>query len=186
MQSFRRKCQFGGMGFAGQAYRREHLATVRFDIALQVRQRTTHANKVINQYIFGTSLYDTGELCWARHARKTISACVKHHIDLSHACVMRPRDGFADFNRKCVRNGIDTFAFVGMGTDQRRCASSQQIDQLLISLLAHGVVHQRSSRQHMTRFGRLVSRMLFHRRLTGMNQHVGKVSPRGARRWQQV
>lgn len=182
MQAFWRQRQFGGMGLAGQGYSREHLATLGFDITPQVRQRTAHANEVIYQHVFAPGLHYASKLRRASHARETISACVKHNIDLSDGGVMWPSHGLADFHGKCVRNGIDTLALIGMGTDQSGGASSQQIDKPLILRLTHRVIDQDSSRWAMPRLGPLVGRMLFHRRLGRVNQHVGEITPGRTRR----
>jgi hypothetical protein len=123
MQALWRQCQFGGMRLAGQGYRCKHLATLGFNIALQVRQRATHANKVIYQHILTPCLHYASKLRRASHARETICPRVEHHIGLRYGGVMRPPHSLADFNSKGVRNGIDTFALVGMGADppQRPC-----------------------------------------------------------------
>ena len=72
LQPFWRQRQFGGVGFAGQANRRKHLAAFGFDRALQVGQRATHAHEIIDQHVFATGLNRTGKFGLPRQARKPV------------------------------------------------------------------------------------------------------------------
>ena len=181
MQAFRRQCQFGGVGLAGQGYRRRHLATLGFDIASQVGQCAPHAHEVIHQHIFATGLNRTCKFGLSRQSRKPVSTRVLHHVDLGHSRVMRPPHSFADLYGKRFRNRIDTLALIGMGTDQRGCVPMQKIDGSLVLRFAHRVIGQHSSRWAMPRLCPLVGRVLLHRQLTGVHQHIREVVPRGAR-----
>ncbi len=46
---------------------------------------------------------------------------MRDDIDLRDSRIMWPADGFADFNGKGFRNGIDTLALIGMRTHQCGC-----------------------------------------------------------------
>ncbi len=171
------------MRLAGQGYRRKHFATLGFDIALQIRQRAAHADEIIDQHVFATALHRASKFRLARQSRKSVSSGVCHHVNLRHAQVMRPTDGLADLHRKRFGNSVYAFALIRMSAHQRGRVTSQQINEPLVLLLTHRVVDQRSRRGAMPRLGPFVSRMLLYRRLTGVDQHIGEVSPRGARRF---
>ena len=72
LQAFWRWCEFGGVGFARQAHRCQHCATVRFDIALQVCQRSAHTDKIIHQHVITSRYHDTLELGLPCQAPKSI------------------------------------------------------------------------------------------------------------------
>ncbi len=152
-------------------------------MALQVRQCAAHAYEVVDQHVFAPWLYRPGELGLASQPRETIRPRVSHHVDLRHAQVVRPTDSFADLHRKRLGNSVDAFALVRMGAHQRGRVTSQQIDKLLILQLTHRVIDHDSSRRAMPRLGPLVSGMLLHRRLVGVDQHVREVAPCGTRRF---
>lgn len=132
------------MELASQANRRQHQATFGLDIPLQVRKRAAHAHKVIDKNVFASHLNHTGEFSLARQPRKTVGSRVGDHIDLGNTQIVRPAKGFADFNRKVFRDGIDAFPFIGVGTDQSGRMSSQQVCKPQIVLHTHGVIDERS------------------------------------------
>ena len=105
------------MGLARQADCRQHLAAFGFDVTFQVRERAAHAHKVVYQNIFTTCPDNASEFSLPRHTRKAICACMCHHVDLRYRRVVWPSYGFADFNGKCIWNGIDAFSFISVCTD---------------------------------------------------------------------
>ncbi len=143
VQALWRQCQFGGMGFTGQGYRSQYFAALGFDIAFHVRQRTTHANKIIHQNVFATLLNGPLKFRLTRQPGKSVSPSVSNHIDLHHPRVMRPAHGFTDLYGEYFRYCVDAFTFVSMGTDQGRVVPAQHIDESLVLLLTHRVIHQR-------------------------------------------
>jgi len=181
-----RQCQFGRVRFARQANRCKHPATIGLDVALQVRKRAAHAHKVVHQYVVNPGLYNAGEFGLPRHTRKAICPGVSHNVHLCHANVVWPAQGFADFNRKALWDGVDAFSLVRMRADQDRSVPLQQMQESMVLGIAHRAADQRRGRCAISRLRSRVSRVLFHRRLAGVNQHIGEVAPRCTRRVDKV
>ena len=180
MQAFRCGGEFGGVRFASQRNSRQHFATIGLDVAAQVRQRATHANKVIDHDIFATGLDGPRKFSLPSEPRKPISPCVSHHVDLKHAGIDGPAQHFAQLVSKDFWDGIHPFFFVGVGTDQRGFVPVQQIQQALVLLIAHGVVDQHQRRLTASSFSGFIRWMLLHHRFAGVNQRIWKVPPRGS------
>ena len=184
MQTLWRQCEFGGVWFTRQGYRRHNMPAVGFDIAFQVRQCAAHPDKVVYQHVIPTLADRPIEVRLPCQSPKAIGPCMGHHIDLNYARIDRPLQHFAQLIRKDFRDGVDAFTFKGMCTDKRRYSITCNTAQVHRFLGIEGVKHQVCSCTVIPRLGRFVGRMLLDRRLAGVNQHVREVSPRGTRRFE--
>ena len=122
------------MRFTRQAHRCKYTSAIRFDVAFQVRQRTAHAYKIIDQDVLAASLHLASKLGLACKSRKPVSTCMRDHVNLCHTKVMWPAERFTDLHRKVFGNGINTFPLIGVGAYQGRRAPAQQSCQINVLL----------------------------------------------------
>lgn len=180
VQAFLRRGQSGRVELAGQGNRREHTAPVRFDVALEVRQRSTHADEVINKYVVAASHHGAVECRLPRQPQESAGAGMAHHIGLDHVAINGPARHAPQEVGKHFGNGIDTFALQCVGADQRWRPASSLRDQCQGFLSVERVGHERRRRIVIARLCSPVRRVLFHRRFAGVNQHVWESAPRCA------
>ncbi len=185
LQSFWRECQFGGVGLASQGYSPKHFAAFEFDIALEICQRAAHTHKIVDKNVFCTMGHVASKSGLPRQSGKPIRPGVEHDVGLINVGIHRPIQYLVEQICKDFWNGIDRATLKRMRTDQRWLMTCQQCQQVLIHHPVHRGAYQYDGCVSVSCLGRLVRRMLLHCRLTGVNQHIGEVAPRCARRLDQ-
>ncbi len=166
------------MGFAGQGYGGKHTAAARFNIALQVRQCTAHANKVVDHNVLLPGLNLSGESGLSCQSRKTVGARMPDEIGLNDPAIHRPTKRPTEFVRKNLRNGIDAFALEGMRADQGCSPIIKQALQGHHFSRTQCRLYQHHRRHTIAGLGRWIGGMLLDGRFSRMNQHIGEIMPR--------
>ena len=151
-------------------------------MSAKVRQRTTHADEVIDHDVIDTRGYRTIEAGLSSQAGKTIGAGMRHHVGLNHAIVDLPAKFAGHHVSQYFRYRIHAFAFVGMGTDQHRMPVAHQGSKPRRQVWIEHITHQFERRNGIAALGRWVAWVLLDPRLVGMNQHIRKFAP-GATWW---
>ena len=182
MQALRCQSQFGRVRFSGQGYRSQYMTATRLDKASQIGKRTAHAYKIVHQYVIAPSLHRPVKSRLACQTPETIGSRVGDNIDLHDAFVGWPAKHLPQPIRKNLGDRIDTFSLQCVGTDQRRFDTTGDTLQRQRAFQVESIKHQSGCSIVIARLGCKVGRVLLDCRLTGMNQHIGKVTPRGARR----
>ena len=152
-------------------------------MALQVRQCATHAHKIIHQYINAPGLHWAVEFSLARQTPKTVGPRMEDNVGLNNSGFRRPPENLTQALCKDFRNCIDAFAFKCVCADQSWLVINCHKSQHQRTLHIESIQHQSGCSIVVARLGCKVGRMLLHRRLAGMNQHVGEIAPRCARRF---
>lgn len=171
------------MGLASQGYRRQHLATIGFDKAFEISQRAAHTHKIIYQNIFCPRAYGASKSGLSRQSGKTIGSSVKYDVSLIDVVIYGPIQHFVKQISKNFWNSVNSPTLKRVCTDQRGLMACQQCSQMLVLCTVHCRANQNDSGIAAPSFRRFIRRMLFHRRLTGVNQHIGEITPRCARRF---
>lgn len=96
----------------------QHPTSLRLDMASKVRQRTAHADEIVDLDVIGASRHCAIETRLSRQAGEPVGAGMCHDVGLNHTVVDLPAEFLGDYIRQHLGNRIHPLAFVGMGADQ--------------------------------------------------------------------
>ena len=106
---------------------------------------------------------------------------MRHDVGLNNAIVQRPVKYLTKTFRENLGDRIHAVPLKCVCADERGFGISLKTPHLQSPFLIERVKHQRNGGIIVAHLGRVVSRVLLDRRLTGVNEHIGKNFPRGAR-----
>ncbi len=149
-------------------------------MAAQVRQRTTHADEIVDQDVIGISRHGAIEARLSCQTGEAVGTGMCYDVGLHHAVINRPAKLFCHHVCQHFGNRIDPLAFVGMGADQYGMTITDQGTQALKQFRIENITHQFERCDIIAGFCRPVSRMLLDCRFGRVNQHIGKITPRSA------
>lgn len=155
---------------------------MRLDVATQVRQRAAHADKIIHHDVFRTGLDGAVELRLSRQSRKTIGTRVGDDVDLNHATIHFPAQSCSQRIGERLGNGIDTVPLVSMGANQDGVMSGKHCGESFNLRGINHSAHQQVGGNGIACFCMDIERMPLDPRFLGMDQDIGKIAPRAARR----
>ena len=67
----------------------DDVATLRFDVTAQVRQRTAQADMIVNQQIIFPSFHASGESCRSRQSKLAIRPCMPDIVRLAQVIIRK-------------------------------------------------------------------------------------------------
>ncbi len=182
VQALRRWCQLGRMGLASQSDCGQDPSTLRFDIALQVRQGATHTDKVIDQHIFAAGRHLALKFSLSGQPPKAIGTSVANHVGLNNPGIHWPFQHLTKLVCKHFRNGVDAFSLKRMCAHQRWSAACGQCIKCRCLGDIEIVEYQVGSGVVITRFCKPIGRVLLYGRFGGVDKDLRKIAPRSAGR----
>jgi len=149
----------------------------------KVRQRTSHADKVVDHHVIGASRYRAIESRLPRQTGETVCSGMRHNVGLDHAVVDLPAEFPSHHIRQHLGNRIDPLALIGMGANKHRATIADQNAQAPWQIISENVAHQFKSSDMIAALGGRISGVLLDTRFVGVNQNIREFAPRAARRF---